>query len=246
MGRSRTWHLPRATGSRLGEAMVRPTDAELAELRSLAAELRFWEKVAPPDERGCLLWRGSILKANGYGQFNPAGTGSTTTAHRWAWEHWRGQVPDGMHVCHVCDVRACVNVAHLFVGTPAENVADKVRKGRHRPGEQHPMAKLSESDVLEIRMRAGAGEPQSSLASDFGVGENCIYAVVSGLTWRHVTGGTRAEGARVKKKLSDDDVKVVRQMRASGDTLVKIAAHFGVGISQIHRIVNGQGRTEVA
>lgn len=146
-------------------------------------EVRFWEKVARrgPDE--CWEWTASRFSPNGYGQFDNQG------AHRVAWELTHGVIPAGSLVCHSCDNPPCVNPAHLFLGSSADNTADMVGKGRwHGPGqgEQHPNARLTTGAIQAIRIRAKAGETQALLAAEFGVGIAHINRIVHRKTWRHV------------------------------------------------------------
>lgn len=98
---------------------------------------RFWEKVEKTD--GCWLWTGAA-SPNGYGQIMSDGSKKLRPAHRVSWELANGPIPDGMFVCHHCDVPLCVNPAHLFIGTPADNAADMKAKGRARgPSQGRPL-----------------------------------------------------------------------------------------------------------
>lgn len=125
-------------------------------------------------ESGCIEWQ-AFRNRNGYGIVNlwP----KTYLAHRAAWAAEKGPVPAGMHVCHHCDNPACINVEHLFLGTPAENCADKIRKGRARWGTnpqrglERYNGKLSSEQVLAIR---AATESQREIAARFGIAQQTV------------------------------------------------------------------------
>lgn len=144
---------------------------------------------------GCWNWKGK-KNESGYGtMWNPTiRNGKKTNAHQFSYILYNGEIPDGMFVCHKCDNPSCVNPNHLFLGTPQDNVDDKMRKGRHRTrvfhGKDHPQHgthspynKLSESDVQEIRKLYGEGETLRGIASKFGVVHGVINNIIQGRKW---------------------------------------------------------------
>lgn len=144
--------------------------------------LRF-QKYVKVSESGCHEWIGS-LDAYGYGQLNinrrPA------KAHRIAWELANGPVPEGMSILHRCDNPQCVNPEHLFPGTQSDNMKDAARKGRMHPGEKHGMSKLTESDVLAMRMAHSSGEGRRDIASRFNVPYSTVNEIIRRDAWKHI------------------------------------------------------------
>lgn len=133
----------------------------------------------------CWLWPG---KRNSHGYGYKCVRRRAVGAHRLAYEAANGPIPAGLYVCHRCDVRHCVNPAHLFLGTAADNNADREAKGRTRParGERQWLAKLTEPAVRDAKQRRAAGEAIKSIAADYGVGYRAIYDAVRGKNWSHV------------------------------------------------------------
>lgn len=160
-------------------------------------DVRFWEMVNKgPD---CWLWTGPTVC--GYGSIGSGGRGGRNLrANRVSWELANGPIPDGLFVCHRCDVKACVNPSHLFLGTNSENIRDAVSKGliggdalAHK-GEDNPRSKLTEANVREIRAiyAANAGVryvkrgTATVLAKRFGVHPEIIMRVAKARSWAHV------------------------------------------------------------
>lgn len=144
---------------------------------------RFWSAIEPDTNGGCWLWSGHTI--NGYGSI--AVNGVQMGAHRMAWELLRGPIQDGLCALHKCDVRACVNPDHLFLGTKGENNSDRSAKGRNadKRGERHHRAKLTVADVEKIRELA-ANTPHQKLAEAFGVCRQTVSDIITRRRWAHV------------------------------------------------------------
>ena len=147
---------------------------------------RFWAKVdksAGPD--GCWLW--TAAKRNGYGAVAVDGR-KIAMAHRVAFEIVNGVISSGLFVCHRCDNPPCVNPAHLFLGTNAENAADRESKGRGNQarGEANGNAKLTEERVREIRGMHKSGLSGRAIARRLGLSSSGVRHVLTGQRWGHV------------------------------------------------------------
>jgi hypothetical protein len=154
---------------------------------------------ATPDERfrsgydvdanGCWIWKGCAVGSYGYGSLRV--NGKPMYAHRYSWALHRGPIPEGMCVCHKCDVAKCVNPGHLFLGSHADNMADRNAKGRavgglKNPmrGTDHPRNKLTEQQVLAIRADTGS---QRDVASRHDVSRRTIRNIQNRTIWKHIT-----------------------------------------------------------
>lgn len=147
----------------------------------LADRLRFYTSI---NADGCHVWTGYV-DAYGYGCIRVQK--KTIGCHRAAWTAFisDGPIPSGIEVCHSCDNPACINPAHLFLGTHQDNMNDMMMKRRHSPhfGERHGMSKLRVSDVREIK---SSDTKACILAERFNVSRPTISAIRRGLTWKDV------------------------------------------------------------
>lgn len=145
------------------------------------ANARFWAHVAKSDADSCWLWNAAV-GSHGYGAFGVE-RGVIVCSHRYSWELHYGSVPEGMDVLHRCDVRRCVNPAHLFLGTNADNINDMLCKERQARGEKKAQAKLTEQIVRGLRR---SPDSDDALADRYGVIPRTIRNARTRKTWKHV------------------------------------------------------------
>jgi hypothetical protein len=223
---------------------------------------RFESRIDRSVEGGCWIWVGGRFKT-GYGSFSPS-HGKRLKAHRVSYELACGPIPPGMFVCHHCDNPPCVNPAHLFVGTPRDNMEDARRKGRLAAGERswsrmHPErlargvhngnSKLGDDDIREILRSYNAGElTQVELSARFGVGQTTISEIVRGEHWKHLLPSDfKRRTRRVIRhglgsnngaaKLDEETVRKIIARAATGIPHKQLARECGVSSTLIRQIV---------
>lgn len=149
-----------------------------------------------PLSTDCWIWTKSLTC--GYGQMTVGNRSSR--AHRWAYENLIGPIPDGLDILHQCDVRSCVNPAHLRAGSHAENMIEAwdrglmkksfgERNGRHtKPESTCWGAKSYFAKLDDERVRAIYADPRryKYIAAFYGITTRTVSSIKTGETWRHL------------------------------------------------------------
>lgn len=136
--------------------------------------------------KNCWLWMGCV---NNFGYGLLRFEKKCYRVHRLSYLIYKGEIPQGMLVCHTCDNPPCVNPEHLFLGTHKDNARDRSFKGRNNfpLGERHGLSKLTKEKILEIRKLYGHGDiNQKELAKMFSVDQTNISYIVNRKTWKHI------------------------------------------------------------
>lgn len=149
---------------------------------------RFQRFYSEGEPSACWLWTGATSGVNEYGAFWM--DGRMVGAHVAAWTLAnRRHVPAGAVVRHHCDVRLCVNPAHLEIGTAAENSADMVERDRQLQGADHHSTPFTADDIIALRERYQGGTSIGALATETGISVQGMSAIIAGEVWRSVTRG---------------------------------------------------------
>jgi len=152
-------------------------------LRADSIARTFDNHYAVNENTGCHEWRRAI-KRDGYGYLYDFERSSVVGAHVFSYERKHGRVPNGMHVCHRCDNKKCVNEAHLFLGTNTDNRLDSVNKRHHAFGDRHGMAKLALYQAEDIkRIWQAGGVSQHAIASKFEISQAQVSRIICGKRW---------------------------------------------------------------
>lgn len=149
--------------------------------------VRFWGMVKKGGSEECWNWTGYI-PPNSYGSIRiPGPERRQERAHRVSYVLHKGSIPEGLYVLHRCDNMACVNPAHLFLGTQSDNIRDAKQKGRLPRGENHPDCSVSEITVKAIRADYASGNrSKRKLSEKYGVNVRNVVNIIYRKSWTHI------------------------------------------------------------
>lgn len=197
--------------------------------RNVSVEERFMQRVKKTG--GCWLWIAG-KDSDGYPSFRAQINGVPhKRGHRAEYAMFKGDIGEGLQVCHSCDNPGCVNPDHLFLGTIDDNMKDKAAKGRSRvpKGAESVHAVLTEEQAQAILLDA---RPYTAIAADYGVSASTIGSIKNRESWRHLV-GEPAKAKRVGQRgaacyratITED---VVRSIRSSNERGKDLALRFKV------------------
>lgn len=222
---------------------------------SSTGRVRSWKKQGPGvTPRGTPVpLRITVNKRTGYAQvclFSPDRRKVMKSVHRLVLETFGPQKPSPRHQCSHHDGNRLNNmISNLSWKTAQENEADKWRHGTAPAGERNPAAKLTDDQATAIRAKYAAGMvTQVDLAAEYGVHQTTISDVITGRHgWGHlplppVTGNKKKPPVRLgpannHARLTEEDVRAIRERAVAGETLISISSDYPVSAVSIGNIV---------
>lgn len=130
--------------------------------RKAASEEQYYQRImarVQKDDAGCWLWQGA--KSGGYGYIGVGGrSGAAVRVHRFVYEYHNGPVPDGLDVMHSCNMRHCVNPAHIQAATREENMQTS--------------KEISEDKIRQIVMLSAEGCSQRDIARQLSISPGSV------------------------------------------------------------------------
>jgi len=168
---------------------IRSSAESYSYVASRLTQESFKKRAQVNTETGCWEWAG--WKVLGYGRIQ-CGKKTSVLAHRIAWMLFCGEIPTGQCVLHRCDNPACVNPAHLFLGTKGDNNKDRSAKGRTYRGTPKRV-RVTPEIVREIRWECARTRQQfevwpiwTRFGAKYGLSGTAIRQIALRITWRHV------------------------------------------------------------
>jgi len=137
---------------------------------------KFDERYVIVSESGCWIWTG--MQREGYGRIIAKGSGKFIAAHRYSFARYNGAILQEMVICHKCDVPSCVNPEHLWLGTRAENNADRDKKRRHV---RHSRGGHTRHDPEVVKAAVNSDLPLRKAAKFFGLSPGYLSVLRNGV-----------------------------------------------------------------
>lgn len=139
------------------------------------------------NQTGCWIWQAARDK-DGYGVIKQEKGNKQLKTHRVSFEIFKGNIPNGLFVLHICDEPSCCNPDHLWIGDAKENSEDCINKNRRKndKGSKNPMSKLNEKFVGELKKKFLNGERTTDLSRKHKIPYKTLEKIRQNITWRHV------------------------------------------------------------
>lgn len=186
-----------------------------------------------PTPGDCWEWIG-MLNDQGYGMAHVRKT--SIRAHRLAYQLFKGPLDSHQYILHNpnCRTRACVNPAHLRIGSQKENAADRKISGTQPMGDRHYRTAFLVEDVRNIRKMYADGILLETIADAYNAGVVTIHDMVKYKTWKHVDPEKRPQQRDMRYKLSAAGKAEVIRLHLSGEqTAAEIAKAFNLDATYV-------------